>query len=81
MNCIGKNFSFKLIVSGNIQNFISALQCSALPISMYFWEKFWDIWATVVFSDGRVNGAIMFGMFLDYKKGDRASAKSCPQCV
>ena len=29
----------------------------ALPIQMYFWEKFWDIWDSVVFSDGRVHGA------------------------
>ena len=51
----------------------------ALPIQMYFWEKFWDIWASVVFSDGRVHGASWAGMLLDYKKGDRASANSCPQ--
>ena len=51
----------------------------ALPIQMYFWEKFWDIWASVVFSDGRVYGASWAGMLLDYKKGDRASANSCPQ--
>ena len=51
----------------------------ALSIQMYFWEKFWDIWASVVFSDGRVHGASWAGMLLDYKKGDRASANSCPQ--
>ena len=51
----------------------------ALPIQMYFWEKFWDIWASVVFSDGRVHGVPWAGMLLDYKKGDRASANSCPQ--
>ena len=28
----------------------------ALPIKIYTWEKFWDIWDSVVFSDGRVNG-------------------------
>ena len=39
---------------------------------MYTWEKFWDIWDSVVFSDGRVYGAIRFGMLLDSKKGDRA---------
>ena len=50
----------------------------ALPIQMYFCEKFWDIWASVVFSDGRVHGAIRLGMLLDYKKRDRASANSCP---
>ena len=48
----------------------------ALPIQMYFWEKFW---ASVVFSDGRVLGASWAGMLLDYKKGERASANSCPQ--
>ena len=48
---------------------------------MYIWEKFWDSWASVVFSDGRVYGAIRLGMLLDSKKGDRASAISCPQCV
>ena len=48
---------------------------------MYTWEKFWDIWDSVVFSDGRVHGAIRLGMLLDSKKGDRASANSCPQCV
>ena len=53
----------------------------ALPIKMYTWEKFWDIWDSVVFSDGRVYGAIRLGMLLDSKKGDRASANSCPQCV
>ena len=51
----------------------------ALPIQMYFWEKFWDIWVSVVFSDGRVHGASWAGMLLDYKKGDRPSANSCPQ--
>ena len=51
----------------------------AMPIQMYFWEKFWDIWASVVFSDSRVHGAFWAGMLLDYKKGDRASANSCPQ--
>ena len=30
-------------------------------------------------SDGRVHGASWAGMLLDYKKGDRASANSCPQ--
>ena len=44
---------------------------------MYIWEKFWDSWASVVFSDGRVYGAIRLGMLLDSKKGDRASAISC----
>ena len=46
---------------------------------MYIWEKFWDSWASVVFSDGRAYGAIRLGMLLDSKKGDRASAISCPQ--
>ena len=45
---------------------------------MYIWEKFWDSWASVVFSDGRVYGAIRLGILLDSKKGDRASAISCP---
>ena len=53
----------------------------ALPIKMYIWEKFWDSWASVVFSDGRVYGAIRLGMLLDSNKGDRALAISCPQCV
>ena len=57
------------------------LLCRALPIKMYTWEKFWDIWDSAVFSDGRVYGAIRLGMLLDYKKGDRASAYSYPQCV
>ena len=39
---------------------------------MYIWEKFWDIWDSVVFSDGRVYGAIRLGMLLNSKKGDRA---------
>ena len=34
---------------------------------------------SVVFLDGRVHGASWAGMLLDYKKGDRASANSCPQ--
>ena len=45
---------------------------------MYIWEKFWDSWASVVFSDGRVYGAIRLGMLLVSKKGDRVSAISCP---
>ena len=53
----------------------------ALPIKMYTWEKFLDSWTSVVFSDGRVFGAIRLGMLLDSKKGDRASVISCPQCV
>ena len=53
----------------------------ALPIKIYTWEKFWDISVSMVFSDGRVYGAIRLGMLLDSKKGDRASANSCPQCV
>ena len=32
----------------------------------------------MVFSDGRVYGAIRLGMLPDSKKGDRASANSCP---
>ena len=40
---------------GNTGNF---LLYRALPIQMYFWEKFWDIWASVVFSDGEVYKAI-----------------------
>ena len=32
---------------------------------MYIWEKFWDSWASVVFSDGGVYGAIRLGMLLD----------------
>ena len=59
----------------------SFLLYRTLPIKMYIWEKFWDSWASVVFSDGRVYGAIRLGMLLDSKKGDRASAISCPQYV
>ena len=33
------------------------------------------------FLDGRVYGTVRLGMLLDSKKGDRASANSCPQCV
>ena len=50
----------------------------ALPIKVYIWQKFWDIWDSMVFSDGRVYGAIRLGMLLDSKKGDRASANSYP---
>ena len=32
----------------------------------------------MVFSDGRAYGAIRLGMLLDSRKGDRASAISCP---
>ena len=61
--------------------FSAFLLYRALPIKMYTWEKFWDIWDSVVFSDDRVYGAIRLGMLLDSKKGDRASANCCPQCV
>ena len=45
--------------------FFSILLYRALPIKMYNWEKFWDIWDSVVFSDGRVYGAIRLGMLLE----------------
>ena len=61
--------------------FFSISAVWALPIKMYTWEKFWDIWDSMVFLDGRVYGTIRLGMLLDSKKGHRASAKSCPQCV
>ena len=61
--------------------FFSISAVKGFPIKMYTWEKFWDIWDSVVFSDGRVNGAIRLGMLLDSKMGDRASAYSCPQYV
>ena len=54
--------SFKLIVEH------SFLLYGALPIKMYIWEKFWDSWTSVVFSDGRVYRAIRIGMLLDFKK-------------
>ena len=69
----------KIVLSWLLQH--SFLLYRALPIKMYIWEKFWDSWASVVFSDGRVYGAIRLGMLLDSKKGDRASATSFPQCV
>ena len=69
----------KIVLSWLLQH--SFLLYRALPIKMYIWEKFWDSWASVVFSDGRVYGAIRLDMLLDSKKGDRASAISCPQCV
>ena len=69
----------KIVLSWLLQH--SFLLYRALPIKMYIWEKFWDSWASVVFSDGRVYGAIRRGMLLDSKKGDRASAISCPKCV
>ena len=43
----------------------------ALSIKMYIWEKLWDNWASVVFSDCRVHGTIRLGMLLDSRKGDR----------
>ena len=43
----------------------SFLLYRALPIKMYIWEKFWDSWTSVVFSDSRVYGAIrQLGTFL-----------------
>ena len=66
---------------GNLLLQHSFLLYRALPIKMYIWEKFLDSWTSVVFSDGRVYGAIRLGMLLDSKKGDRASAINCPQCV
>ena len=72
----------KTLEKGTVCDFCTCdffLLYRALPIQMYFWEKFWDIWASVVFSDGRVHGASWAGMLLDYKKGDGASANSCPQ--
>ena len=70
----------KIVLSWLLQH--SFLLYRALPIKMYIWEKFWDSWAPVVFSDGRLYGAIRLGMLMDSKKGDRASAISCPpQCV
>ena len=69
----------KIVLSWLLQH--SFLLYRALPIKMYIWEKFWDSWASVVFSDGRVYGAIRLGMLLDSKKGDRASAISCPTWV
>ena len=72
----------KTLEKGTVCDFCTCdffLLYRALPIQMYFWEKFWDIWNSVVFSDARVHGASWAGMLLDYKKGDRASANSCPQ--
>ena len=48
----GKQNSFKLIVAH------AFLLYRTLPIKMYIWEKFWDSWASVVFSDGSIYGAM-----------------------
>ena len=56
---------------------------------MYIWEKFWYSWASVVFSDGRVYGAIRLGMLLDSKKeiepqllvAPSVSSEACPHCI
>ena len=53
---------------------------------MYTWEKFWDIWDSVVFSDGRVCGAIGLGTLLNSKKeieiqlivAPSVSSEACP---
>ena len=68
MNFLGKN-GFKLIVATFISGFAH---------KMYTWEKFLYSWTSVVFSDGRVFGAIRLGMLLDSKKGDRASLLVAP---
>ena len=82
----GKNFS-RII-------FYFFILYRALPIQMHFWETFWiflfrvNLWC---FQVARYMGQSLLqeggaglmpcwaGMLLDYKKGDRASANSCPQ--
>ena len=66
----------------------------ALPIQMHFWETFWiflfrvNLWCfqvagymgqSLLQEEGAWLMPCWAGMLLDYKKGDRASANSCPQ--
>ena len=50
----------------------------AVPIYMYFWEKLGYLGICGV-SDGWVHWTVWAGILMDYKKGGRASANSCPQ--
>lgn len=82
MNCLGK-----IVLSLLLQH--SFLLYRALPIKMYIWEKFWDSWASVVFSDGRVYGAIRLACSWIPRReiepqllvAPSVSSEACPHCI